>query len=122
MFPWVNAGMMAAVAFGIHRLTSTYWPDRLTARLSPLVVVLGMNALGWLTLLLHMAVDPFLGADRGAVTFTRAIRHLVVQPTGHDIAGALVYRATFMVCSFPSGISIPTLSGPASPSRWRRSF
>ena len=114
VFPWVNAGMMAAVAFGIHRLTSTYWPDRLTARLSPLVVVLGMNALGWLTLLLHMAVDPFLGADRGAVTFTRRYGTWWSSPP-YTTLRSPSSTGDFHVCSFPFRISIPTLSS-ASPS------
>ena len=99
VFPWVGGAMMAALAFGAYRLASVLWPEPHVRRLAPLVVALGMNALGWLLFAAHTFLSPLVGRDRGMEELSRQVSAMLIHPNGNAVCGALIYNSYFILCS-----------------------
>jgi hypothetical protein len=100
VFQWIGGAMMASIVFGVYRLACLFWPERFYRRLAPAVVVLGMNALGWLLMVAYFVVDPFVGKQRGLTDLLPKLQDWILHPSANLVCMALIYNAYFVIATF----------------------
>ena len=99
VFPWIGGAMMAALAFGAFRIASLFWTEPLHRRLAPAVVVLGMNALGWVYIVARLVLAPLMGTVRAFPEFQQRISLWLLEPNANQVCGALILDSHFVLCS-----------------------
>jgi hypothetical protein len=64
------------------------------------VVVLGMNALGWLCFTAYSALSAFVGEERGTSELTNAFIGMIGNPTANSVTLSLIFRGPYPLSSF----------------------
>ncbi len=100
LFFWVNGLMMFALSLAVYRIATMCWPRTFEHRIAPIVVVLGMNALGWLTAIAYGVASSFSGEVRGLADLQEMFTQLLGHPSADSVNPWLIHWAPFYLSSF----------------------